>query len=177
MQRIWSIKVTNNGPNDATGVEVNDSDITQHEFVSASSKDYNSSTGVWKVGDLANGESKELTVTVRINDAGEFSNAVTVSGDQHDNDTSNNNASSDNVTVSEPPVDPEESDDSDDSDGPEESDDSEESDGPEESDEGDEQNEPEKGISVAALPKAGNPLLVLLLSLMILTGAMFERKE
>ena len=118
-----------------------DKNIINHEFVSASSEDYNPSTGVWTIGDLANGESVTLTVTVRMNEAGTFTNTAVVSGDQDDNDTSNNNASSDDVVVTEEPEEPE---------------------------------EPEE---VSVLPKAGNPLFILIISLMVLTGAMFVRKE
>ncbi len=150
----YTFTVTNNGPNDATGVKVTDEDITKHTFVSASDDAYDSSTGVWTVGDLANGESKTLTVTVKITEVGEFANTATVSGDQDDNDTSNNEGSSSNVTVTETedpddPVDPVD---------------------PAEPAEPAEEMEP-------VMPKAGNPILALLLAIMLLTGVIFERKE
>lgn len=148
----YTITVTNNGPFDATGVKVTDSDITKHTFVSASDEaNYDSSTGVWTVGDLANGESKTITITVAINEVGEFANTAVVTSDLDDNDTSNNNGSSDNVTVTDvPEEDP-------DDDVPEE--------------------DPAKEVEVLVLPKAGNPLFVLMLSLIVLIGAMFERRE
>lgn len=136
----YTFTVTNNGPSDATGVKVTDKNILKHEFVSASSGDYDPSTGVWTIGDLANGESVTLTVTVRINEAGEFTNTAVVTGNEHDNDTSNNNDTSDKVIVTEEP--------------------------PE---------EPPAPIPV--LPKAGNPLFVLIITLMALTGAVFVRRE
>lgn len=153
----YTITVTNNGPNDATGVKVTDEDITKHTFVSASDDAYDSSTGVWTVGDLSNGESKTLTVTVKITEVGEFANTATVSGNQDDNDPSNNEGSSSNVTVTETedpddpvdPVDPEE---------------------PAEPAEPAEEIEP-------VMPKAGNPILALLLAIILLTGVIFERKE
>ena len=150
----YTFTVTNNGPINATGVKMTDKNILNHEFVSASSEDYDPSTGVWTIGDLANGESVTLTVTVKINEAGSFTNTATVSGDQDDNDTSNNNASA-KVTVSEVP--------------PDEQPD----------DQPDEQpDEPTMTPKEAGeLPKTGNPLFVLIISLMVLTGAMFVRKE
>ena len=150
----YTFTVSNNGPSNATGVKMTDKDIITHEFVSASSEDYDPSTGVWTIGDLANGESVTLTVTVRINEAGTFSNTATVSGDQDDNNTSNNNASSDDVDVSEVPDEQPD----------------------EEPDE-----EPEEPTmtpkEAGELPKTGNPLFVLIISLMVLTGAMIVRRE
>ena len=152
----YTFTATNNGPDNATGVTMSDSDITKHTFVSVDGEGYDSSTGVWTVGNLSVGETKTLSVTVQINDVGEFANTAFITCDQDDNDTSNNNASSDNVTVTEPPVDPVD---------------------PVEPVEPDEPDEPAKEVKEAVLPKAGNPLFILLIALMILTGAMFERKE
>ena len=151
----YTFTVTNNGPSDATGVKVTDKNILKHEFVSASSSDYDSATGVWTIGDLANGESVTLTVTVRINEVGVFENTAIVTGNEHDNDTSNNNDSSEkvNVTEEEPteePITPEEPID------------------PE---------EPIAPKEASVLPKAGNPLFVLITSLMVLIGAIFVRRE
>ena len=145
----YTFTVTNNGPSDATGVKVTDKNILKHEFVSASSSDYDSATGVWTIGDLANGESVTLTVTVRINEVGVFENTAIVTGNEHDNDTSNNNDSSEkvNVTEEEPteePITPE---------------------------------EPIAPKEASVLPKAGNPLFVLITSLMVLIGAIFVRRE
>jgi hypothetical protein len=54
---------------------------------------------------LSNGSSVTLTVTVIIEKAGLYPNSAIVTGDQNDTNSSNNNASSDNVTVSEKPID------------------------------------------------------------------------
>ena len=95
----YTFTVTNNGPNDATGVKMTDSAITQFRFVSASSDDYDSETGVWTIGDLANGTSVTLTVTVIIDKAGTYPNSASVSANENDINMSNNNNSSDDVDV------------------------------------------------------------------------------
>ncbi len=66
----YTITVSNNGPNDSSGVKVTDSQLADFTFVSASSDDYDSSSGVWSVGELSNGSSVKLTVTVKIDNAG-----------------------------------------------------------------------------------------------------------
>ena len=95
----YTLTVKNNGPSDATGVKVTDKAITQHKFVSASSNDYDSTTGVWSIGDLANGSSVTLTVTVIIEKAGIYGNTAFVSSNENDTNMSNNNASSKDVVV------------------------------------------------------------------------------
>jgi len=69
---IFSINVTNSGPDGATGVEVKTSlpDLTSiYTFVSYGStdgNDYNSSTGIWDVGVLAEGGTETLVITTNI---------------------------------------------------------------------------------------------------------------
>jgi len=99
----YTFTVTNNGPNDATGVKVVDSILTKYKFVSASSSDYDHSTGTWSIGNLANGSTVTLSVVVVMTEVGEHYNSAYVTGNENDTNTSNNNASSDNVTVEEAP--------------------------------------------------------------------------
>lgn len=64
----YSIKVTNNGPSDATGVRL--TDILPIGVTYASNNhgsDYNHGSGIWTIGDLANGASKVLDINVIIN--------------------------------------------------------------------------------------------------------------
>ncbi len=96
----YTISVKNNGSSNATGVKVIDNDITQHRFVSASSGDYDPETGVWSIGDLANGSSVTLSVTVIIENAGVYGNTAFASSNENDTNITNNNATSENVTVS-----------------------------------------------------------------------------
>ena len=95
----YTFTVTNNGPNDATGVKVVDSQLTKFKFVKASSKDYNKNTGEWTIGKLANGSSVTLTVTVIIDKVGNYPNTAVVSSNEKDSNMSNNKASSKVVSV------------------------------------------------------------------------------
>ncbi len=64
----YTLTLTNNGPNGATGVKVTDVLPSGLIFVSASpSGVYDNSTGIWTVGSLANGASATLQITVKIN--------------------------------------------------------------------------------------------------------------
>ena len=93
---VYIISVTNRGPNDATGVVVNDLLPDGLVFIEANNENYNAATGVWYIGDLANGESISIMITARINSTGNVTNFVNVTGNEFDHDKTNNN---DNVTV------------------------------------------------------------------------------
>ena len=90
----YTITVSNNGPNDSSGVKVTDSQLADFTF-------YDSSSGVWSVGELSNGSSVKLTVTVKIDNAGNYSNYATVSVNGNDVNSSNDEASSEIVAVTE----------------------------------------------------------------------------
>jgi len=65
---VYTLTATNNGPNDATGVEVTDqlpSSVTATGNNNASKGSYTGS--IWTIGDLANGDSETLTIEVTIN--------------------------------------------------------------------------------------------------------------
>ena len=86
----YDITVTNNGPDDATGVQVTDALPAGVSFVSAnaSAGSYDETSGVWDVGPLALGETAELLIQVSV-DAGTagttITNGAAVSGaDQSD---------------------------------------------------------------------------------------------
>jgi uncharacterized repeat protein (TIGR01451 family)/gliding motility-associated-like protein len=64
----YSIKVTNNGPSDATGVHLTDILPAGVTYVSNNQgADYNYGSGIWTIGDLANGATKVLNINVIIN--------------------------------------------------------------------------------------------------------------
>jgi choice-of-anchor A domain-containing protein/uncharacterized repeat protein (TIGR01451 family)/TQXA domain-containing protein len=64
----YTITVTNNGPNNATGVTVSDVLPAGLQFISATPAGvYDTVTGVWTIGAIANGASKSLQITVKIN--------------------------------------------------------------------------------------------------------------
>ena len=65
----YTLTLTNKGPGSAPSVKVRDQIPAGLTFVSAAPSvgTYNSSTGIWDVGDLANGASATLTITVTVN--------------------------------------------------------------------------------------------------------------
>ncbi|KZX12123.1 beta strand repeat-containing protein [Methanobrevibacter filiformis] len=92
---VYTITVSNNGSNDATGVVVSDNlDYTKLQFVNASSVSYNSDIGKWNVGSLAAGETVSLNITVRIIAAGTIVNIANVTTNEN-----NKGNPKDNVTI------------------------------------------------------------------------------
>jgi uncharacterized repeat protein (TIGR01451 family) len=86
----FTITVVNQGPDPATGVEL--TDVLPGELTligSATAKGTFDETSLsWTVGDLAVGESATLTMTVTVDEAGSFTNAVEVTAaDQEDVDS------------------------------------------------------------------------------------------
>ena len=98
----YTITVKNNGPSNATGVNVFDKLDSKLKFDSfASSRagiTYDSNSGIILVGNLDVNETVILTITAKVIEMGEISNAVNVTSVENDTDKSNNNGSSDNVT-------------------------------------------------------------------------------
>ncbi|MBZ0198961.1 MAG: choice-of-anchor A family protein [Ignavibacteriaceae bacterium] len=64
----YTILATNMGPKDATGVVVTDVLPAGVDFISSSATvgAYNDVTGVWSIGNLANGANATLTITVKV---------------------------------------------------------------------------------------------------------------
>lgn len=89
----WTLVVSNNGFNNATGVIVEDILPDSLEIVSTSGDYIN---GIWYIGDLNVGESKTLEIVTRIIKTGIITNTAIAYGDQKDPDWSNND---DNATV------------------------------------------------------------------------------
>ncbi|ANB18193.1 Hypothetical protein I596_2181 [Dokdonella koreensis DS-123] len=91
----YTLTVTNHGPSDATGVEVTDNLPAGVSFVSAapSQGSYDSASGVWVVGALANGASVTLAITVQVDQPGPITNTATVTAqDQFDPNPTNNSS-------------------------------------------------------------------------------------
>lgn len=64
----YTITVTNSGPGNATGVEVTDilPNGVIYQSNSSSHGSYNPATGIWWIGNLANGSSATLTISVKV---------------------------------------------------------------------------------------------------------------
>jgi uncharacterized repeat protein (TIGR01451 family) len=79
----FTLVLTNDGPDSAPGVAVTDQLPSGLTFISANpTADYNSTTGIWSVGDLANGASETLTIVARVTSTAPITNSaqVTASG-------------------------------------------------------------------------------------------------
>jgi len=73
---IYTIKVTNNGPAEATNVSLTDKLPSGLTYVSHVGGDYVPSSGLWTIGTLDNGVTVTLNITVTV-DAGESGSTVT----------------------------------------------------------------------------------------------------
>jgi uncharacterized repeat protein (TIGR01451 family) len=92
---VFTLVVTNNGPSAATGVAVSDQLPSGYTYVSDDGLGtYVSGTGIWSIGNLANGGTKTLSITALVNAAGNYSNSATANGEQTDPNAANNTATS-----------------------------------------------------------------------------------
>ncbi|KZX17383.1 large cysteine-rich periplasmic protein OmcB precursor [Methanobrevibacter cuticularis] len=97
----YNITVTNNGPNNATNVKVNELLPSALVYLNhTASLNYNPSTGVWNIGNLANGDSISLIIVVRVNGTGNIGNSVNVtSTEENINNETNGTNITENITV------------------------------------------------------------------------------
>lgn len=79
----WIIKAKNNGPNVAKNVKVSDQLPDGLKFVkySATKGDFDSSTGVWDIGDLEVGEEQVLKIVTKALTTGEKINKANLTSD------------------------------------------------------------------------------------------------
>lgn len=95
---VFTITVNNAGPNDASGLVVEDRLASGFSFVSAvpSIGTYDGITGAWDLGTMANGATETLQITAQVLPSGDYSNtAQLIALDTFDPDsTPNNNLSS-----------------------------------------------------------------------------------
>ncbi|RMF04944.1 MAG: DUF11 domain-containing protein, partial [Chloroflexi bacterium] len=103
---VYTVIITNNGPHDATGVTVNDLLPAGVVYVSDDSLGaYDSVTGDWTVGNLANGASATLNITADVTAANGtlVTNTAAASGTETDPNAANDSASVD-ITVTNLPA-------------------------------------------------------------------------
>ncbi len=88
---VWTLNITNNGPNDATGVVVYDALPEGLIWVSDDSNGaYNPETGVLTIGSLKVGETLIVNIVTKVNKTGEIKNEANVTGNEYDIDLDNN---------------------------------------------------------------------------------------
>src|SRR5690606_11900561 len=88
---VFTLTVRNAGPADATGVVATDVLASGYTFVSsAGDGSYDAATGLWTIGDLANGDAASLSITVTVNATGDYQNTASVDGNETDPDPENN---------------------------------------------------------------------------------------
>ena len=89
----FNVIVANQGPSPATGVQVTEVLSAGLAFESAapSQGSYDTATGIWTVGSIANAGSAGLTITARVTQAGTVTNTASVTdSDQPDPDPADN---------------------------------------------------------------------------------------
>ncbi len=89
----FTIKVANAGPNNATSVSMTDLLPNGYNFVSAanpSAGTYANNTGIWTIGNLANGANATLAITATVNASGTYTNTARVSSPTPDPNLANN---------------------------------------------------------------------------------------
>lgn len=90
---VFTITVANNGPHDATGVEVTDLLPSGYTYVShtPTGTSYVNTTGIWTVGDLDKGESLSLNITAEVNPSGIYENTASITGNDNPDHVESNN--------------------------------------------------------------------------------------
>lgn len=88
-QVVFTLTAYNAGPQNATGVKVED--ILPFGFTHVSnSGGFAPGTSVWTIGNLNKGATQTLTITATVNTSGNYYNQATISGDQIDPNETNN---------------------------------------------------------------------------------------
>ena len=89
---IWTIEISNNGPDTAHDVVMFDLLPKSLVYVD-SNQDYSSDSGIWNVGTLKKGEKVAISIVCIVNGTGMIENMVSVNASEFDYDETNNNDS------------------------------------------------------------------------------------
>lgn len=92
---IFTLNLTNNGPSNATNLEITDLIPTGYTFISATPSlgNYDSFTGIWSLASVANNTSETLAITVKVLNFGNYVNTAEVTSvTEADPDSTPNNA-------------------------------------------------------------------------------------
>ncbi len=89
----FTLTVTNDGPSNATSVQVTDLLPSGYTYVSDDSGgSYDELTGIWTVGNVASGASQSLSILANVKASGNYVNVAEITGhDQTDIDSTPNN--------------------------------------------------------------------------------------
>ncbi|MFV8334427.1 Ig-like domain-containing protein, partial [Flavobacterium sp. GSP14] len=99
---IFTLTANNAGPSSATGVNVTDVLPAGYSYVSNTAPStgiFNSGSGVWSIGNLANGGSATLTITATVNATGSYANRADIAADEADPTLGNNTSTSKPIPV------------------------------------------------------------------------------
>ena len=86
----FTINVTNYGPSNATNAVITDElDTNVFEVVEVVDGELNGNVATWKVGNIDVGDSKAVTVVVKVLEPGKFNNTAVVKCDENETETNN----------------------------------------------------------------------------------------
>ena len=93
----FTLTAHNNGPDAATGVTVTDKLPAGLKFLSSTGGTYNATTGVWTIGNLANGATAALNIVAQVTISnGQVTNIAVINGTNYEPNGSNNQG---NITI------------------------------------------------------------------------------
>ncbi|MFD1314348.1 T9SS type B sorting domain-containing protein, partial [Namhaeicola litoreus] len=76
---VFSLELSNNGPSDASGVVVTDFLPNGYTYISDNSGgNYNSTTGLWNIGNVSSGSNLTIQITATVNPTGNYENIAEV---------------------------------------------------------------------------------------------------
>jgi len=89
---VFTVKASNNGPDNATGVKIYDYLPDGYTYVSSTKTagTYDTQTGEWTIGNTSPGESETLTITATVNPTGTYVTTAIIDGIEEDSNVENN---------------------------------------------------------------------------------------